>query len=262
MYQSHQNHHHLSQAQPHNLQHLSLLLLDNKTGKVGDNMATKNSEPVYIQGPPPQQQRVNEVGYLPPSADASISLKEYFDSVIQEKEKRYEQRFTAQQEAVLKAESATDKRFESVNEFRDTLKNQQDTFATKVEIATANDYIGKNIAKNQEDINDVRLKIPSLLTSTEYALRHTELQLQITAIRDTINTNQGKTIATDPVTDARFTGIAKTLEDLGTRISSLNDTRSVSTGASNQSSATIAWIFGAVGAGVSVILLILRLMGK
>lgn len=224
-------------------------------------MATKN-EPVYIQGPPPQQQRVNEVGYLPPSADASISLKEYFDSVIQEKEKRYEQRFIAQQEAVLKAEAATEKRFESVNEFRDTLKDQQITFATKVEIATANDYIGKAIEKNQNDLNDVRLKIPSLLTADEYALRHTELQLQITSVRDTINTNSGKMTISDPAIDAKFDVIAKTLEVLGTRIGSLQDTRSVQTGASNQSSATTAWILGAIGAGVSLILLILRFMGR
>lgn len=225
-------------------------------------MATKNSEPVFVQAPPPQQQRVNEVGYLPPSAEASISLKEYFDSVIQEKEKRYEQRFVAQQEAVLKAEASTDKRFESVNEFRDTLKNQQDTFATKAEIATAFDYVGKNIQKNQEDINDVRLKLPGLLTTTEYALRHTELQLQITAIRDSININSGKTGATDPATEDKFTTIAKTLDSLGNRISSLNDSRSVQSGASGQSNAIWGFIIGGIGAVVSIILIIMRFNGN
>ena len=40
----------------------------------------------------------------------------------------------AAKEAVLKAESANDKRFEGVNEFRNTLKDQQATLVTRTEI--------------------------------------------------------------------------------------------------------------------------------
>lgn len=76
-----------------------------------------------------------------------ISLKEYFESLLIEKDKRYEQKFNdtkiavdaaliaadktvaaalaGQKEAVTKAEVAAEKRFESVNEFRNTLSDQQ-----------------------------------------------------------------------------------------------------------------------------------------
>ncbi len=58
---------------------------------------------------------------------------------------RYEQRFLAQERAVEaalfsartateKADSASERRFESVNEFRATLKDQQSTFITRGEV--------------------------------------------------------------------------------------------------------------------------------
>jgi hypothetical protein len=51
-----------------------------------------------------------------------LTLKEYTD-----------QRFDAMQMAVLKAEQATEKRFEGVNEFRTTLSDQQRTFLPRQE---------------------------------------------------------------------------------------------------------------------------------
>jgi hypothetical protein len=62
-------------------------------------------------------------------------------AVLEEMDKRYAQRFAAQEsalasalasqkEAILKAEHATEKRFDSVNEFRGQLKDQTATFAT------------------------------------------------------------------------------------------------------------------------------------
>jgi len=50
------------------------------------------------------------------------TLKEYVDL-----------RFTSVQEAVTKAEAATEKRFEGVNEFRSTLADQQRTFVPRSE---------------------------------------------------------------------------------------------------------------------------------
>lgn len=218
-------------------------------------MATKET----IETP---QQRVNEVGYLPPSptnnVNPSISLKEYFDSQILEKEKRYEQRFLSQQDAVLKAEAATEKRFESVNEFRDTLKDQQITFATKTEVA----YIGKSIEKNQNDINDVRLGLSNFLSLSEYTLRHAELQAQVTILRDEMNTNQGKTSFADPAIEEKFAIIVKSMAENTKNIASLQDTRSVDTGKSTQSSAIYGWILGGLGALVSLVLLALRFAGK
>lgn len=49
-------------------------------------------------------------------------------------DKRVEDRFAAIKEAVLKAENATERRFESVNEFRGTLDNQQRTLIPRAEV--------------------------------------------------------------------------------------------------------------------------------
>jgi hypothetical protein len=62
-----------------------------------------------------------------------------------ERDRRYGERFDAQEranslaldaaeKAVLKAEGAAEKRFEAVNEFRATLTDQAATFATRVEM--------------------------------------------------------------------------------------------------------------------------------
>ncbi len=64
--------------------------------------------------------------------------------VIDERDRQYGQRFDAQEkavaaalaaakEAVTKAEVAAEKRFDSVNEFRNTLKDQTGTFVTRNE---------------------------------------------------------------------------------------------------------------------------------
>jgi hypothetical protein len=72
------------------------------------------------------------------------TLREHFDVVLGANDRRYEQRFkdsqtavdaalNAAKEAVLKAEMASEKRFEGVNEFRQTLADQQRTLMPRAE---------------------------------------------------------------------------------------------------------------------------------
>jgi hypothetical protein len=61
------------------------------------------------------------------------NLDEKFKLLIDAAEKKNELRFQSQQQAVNKAESAAEKRFESVNEFRRTLSDQTATFLTRNE---------------------------------------------------------------------------------------------------------------------------------
>jgi hypothetical protein len=73
-----------------------------------------------------------------------VSLREHVLALLQQMELRYQQRFDAQtsainaalqatKEAVIKAETATERRFESVNEFRQTLSDQAGTFISRTE---------------------------------------------------------------------------------------------------------------------------------
>lgn len=56
-------------------------------------------------------------------------LKEIGD----ERDKRYEQRFRAQEEAVRVATNAHEKRLDGMNEFRETLRDQATTFMPRAE---------------------------------------------------------------------------------------------------------------------------------
>lgn len=59
------------------------------------------------------------------------SLKEYVDTVIARHEELNDQKFLMTKEAVAKAEQSNDKRLESMNEFREQLRTQSETFLTK-----------------------------------------------------------------------------------------------------------------------------------
>lgn len=93
------------------------------------------------------------------------SLKALLDARLAEIDRRYEQRFSAQEAAVLaalvsanaatnKAEAATDRRFESVNEFRQALTDQTATFITRAE---AEARIGANAEKIADLFDRVNL---------------------------------------------------------------------------------------------------------
>jgi hypothetical protein len=80
-----------------------------------------------------------------PQADWTIeTVREHVLALMDERDKRYEQRFLQQEtavtaalnsskEAVAKAERATEKRFESVNEFRGALSDAQKNYITRSE---------------------------------------------------------------------------------------------------------------------------------
>ncbi len=56
------------------------------------------------------------------------------------------------EKAILKAETATEKRFDSVNEFRQAMRDQQDTFASKSETNMRLDDLGKRVESMSDDL--------------------------------------------------------------------------------------------------------------
>lgn len=73
-------------------------------------------------------------GTLKINHDEKIAhLKEYLEQLIKDQDKYTEAKFLAIKEAVLKAETANDKRFDSVNEFRQQLNDQTNTFLSRNE---------------------------------------------------------------------------------------------------------------------------------
>lgn len=67
-------------------------------------------------------------------SSATSALKEAFSQQISHQKEMTAQALASADKAVLKAEVAAEKRFESVNEFRATLSDQQSQLATKTEV--------------------------------------------------------------------------------------------------------------------------------
>jgi hypothetical protein len=61
------------------------------------------------------------------------TLRRHMEAMLDAADKRYEQRFLAQADATLKAESASEKRFDSVNEFRGSLDDMVHTLMPRTE---------------------------------------------------------------------------------------------------------------------------------
>ncbi len=58
------------------------------------------------------------------------TLKLHFEALLDQRDKQIALALSAAEKAVTKAEAATEKRFDSVNEFRQTLSDQNKTFAS------------------------------------------------------------------------------------------------------------------------------------
>ena len=76
---------------------------------------------------------------------AFLIIKEFILLLFEKESKRVDGRFEALDKAVTKAEEATEKRFESVNEFRAQLNDQTRTFIPRNELEEKLKYI-KEIA--------------------------------------------------------------------------------------------------------------------
>jgi len=78
------------------------------------------------------------------SEEETVTLRDFMLELLKAADRRYEERFKAQREAltvaltaaekaVLKAEAATDKRFENVNEFRASLNDMANRMMPRLE---------------------------------------------------------------------------------------------------------------------------------
>ncbi len=75
-----------------------------------------------------------------------VTLKEYFES-----------RLCAIEKAIIVAKEAIDARLESMNEFREQLSKQANTFLTRELYDTFHNFIQKEIAELQKEINSLQI---------------------------------------------------------------------------------------------------------
>jgi molecular chaperone DnaK (HSP70) len=108
-----------------------------------------------------------------------VSLKKHFTELLKEKDKRDQQRFEAQtqgitaamsaaEKAITKADNATEKRFDGVNEFRGALDDYTKTLAPRSEVATLKESMTKSLGEIEKRLEriDGRKEGMSVVTAT------------------------------------------------------------------------------------------------
>jgi hypothetical protein len=116
---------------------------------------------------------------------ATVSEREYIERILSERDQRYSERFDAQEkavaaalaaakEAVIKAEVATEKRLEGVNEFRQSLEDQQKTFVRQdvFNVISAQVIESKGRGAGRNDIWLILVVIASLVISVATPFIH------------------------------------------------------------------------------------------
>jgi DNA anti-recombination protein RmuC len=104
------------------------------------------------------------------SSATDVSLREYLVAKIDAVEKRSDERFeemkaavatafSESQKAITKAETATEKRFEAVNEFRQTLSDQAAAFITRDTLNSLTEKLEASISRNRQDLNELSKRI-------------------------------------------------------------------------------------------------------
>jgi Mg2+ and Co2+ transporter CorA len=105
--------------------------------------------------------------------DAIAALREWIadhlhsnERLLEEMDRRYQQRFEAQQLAIDKAERTINDRLQGMNEFRATLDDQNKTFATRDELGLGLTNIADKISTLDTRLNTEVRRIDNRLDTT------------------------------------------------------------------------------------------------
>ena len=118
------------------------------------------------------------------------------DALLAERDRRYEQRFVDQEKAILtalatsskaidKAETATELRFQGVNEFRQTLSDQAAQFITRTEVTAGT-------ARNTERIQEIATRLEGALSRTEATASERRLESRINDLEKRVTERDGR----------------------------------------------------------------------
>jgi ABC-type uncharacterized transport system involved in gliding motility auxiliary subunit len=86
-----------------------------------------------------------------------VTLREYLEALIKNLELRMEEHFTAQDKAQLLYSLAQEKRLDSMNEFRESLKDQTKSFVTQSQHEALAHIVDRDIKNNREEIESLKL---------------------------------------------------------------------------------------------------------
>ena len=81
---------------------------------------------------------------------SQVSQRDYFDRILVERDKKFDERFEFQKDAVASALASMDKRLDGMNEFRASLQDQTRNQVSKSEFQSFKDATDKDIRMLRE----------------------------------------------------------------------------------------------------------------
>jgi hypothetical protein len=153
------------------------------------------------------------------SSEEGVSLKEYINDKLNNLEKSVDMRFHAvntstnqalatADKATSKAETATEKRFEGVNEFRAALSDQARTFVIRSEFSLAVDRL-------EQDIKNLASARMDLVDKESYKTTMVGLEARVDDLRLSRANLEGKASATSVYIAYLFSAIGTIMGVLG-----------------------------------------------
>lgn len=82
-----------------------------------------------------------------------VALREYVIDLMNERDRRYKERFDAQESAQRELKSGTDLRFAGINEFRGALDDAQRTLMPRAEAEARMEALHKNMGELKEQVS-------------------------------------------------------------------------------------------------------------
>jgi hypothetical protein len=102
--------------------------------------------------------------------DDKVSVCQYLERIIKENDRRYEERFQAQEKAVTVGITALEDRLRGMNEFRGTLEDQARKFIPRSEAELALDTLHGEIDKINSELSTARAERMGIKGGWGYAV--------------------------------------------------------------------------------------------
>jgi hypothetical protein len=123
---------------------------------------------------------------------ALASAEKAVSAAMAAAEKAVAAALAAAEKATEKSETSIVEHFKSVNEFRGTLKDQQDLFMLKSEAEAKLEGFNRALLVLERALADMRVSDQNLMTKPDYETRHNELIKQIADLKESRSANVGE----------------------------------------------------------------------
>ena len=173
----------------------------------------------------------------------TVSLKEYFERILAERDKALSAALASAKEAVLMAEETNKHWRDNANEWRAAMGDKDARFMTVAEYLSFKERVDKEL-KTFSVFREERAGVPNAILSLEKDVR------MLTTFKDSHDGHAGEEVA-----------LITKVGDIDKEVKSLTSFKDQLSGKASQSAVTLAQILGICGLILSIAGIIMRVMG-